>query len=370
MDGKPHVMDLHSHFPHRKHQNQNLSRTRTTPQTQSRGSKKHHAHHTKPTADKKVAQSAVSLHPPTSVFPGPSAGTSSAGSQSHSRRGSFTVGEDGGRDTTSGQRVAMAEETTNEAWKARMRREFVYQSPVSIRAQSLELGASITALTKLSSVTSRRLDDTYYLLLEKAAALSSAVAQLRDVANLTARLHQDFRSEAEAVGRGLGSQIDVFKGGFESEQKTIEGLEVRIKNQRVKATKLRERLQEVRRRVKGWERIEGEWQAKTTRRLRILWGVLLSVTILSLALCYWPGHLANSKSPLDRLPTTSNIIATNPTILHPLQPSGESILSIVSHTVQGRAAETLLSSDQQGQHQPHDSCPDAVERTLRLFDEL
>jgi hypothetical protein len=172
--------------------------------------------------------------------------------------------------------------------------------------------------------------------------------------------------------RDLGSQIDVFKGGFESEQKTIEGLEVRIRNQRVKAAKLGERLQEVRRRVKGWERTEGEWQAKTTRRLRILWGVLLSITISSFALRYWPGHLANPESPLGRhntLMTASSIMATSPTSLPSLQLSEESVLSTVSHKVQEHTTETLIPSDQQGQHQS-DSCSDAVERTLRLFDEL
>ncbi|KAI9776592.1 MAG: hypothetical protein M1839_009496 [Geoglossum umbratile] len=353
-------MDLHSHFPHRKRQNP--SHIHTATQTQNPDSKKHHVHHTKPSADKKVAQSAVSLHPPPSALLGPSAGTSSAGSQSRSRRGSFAVGEDERLDITSGQRVADAEEMTSESRKARAN-----------AVLSRELRASIAALTKLSSITSRRLDDTYYLLLEKVAALSSAIAQLRDVASLTARLHQDFQSEAEAIKGDLGSRIDVFKGGFESEQKTIEGLEVRVKSQRLKAAKLRERLQEVRRRVKGWERTEGEWQAKTTRRFRFLLGALLSITVLLLILRYWPGHSVNSKPSLNRhniLQIASDNAGTGPTSLYLPQPSEKSMSGPAGRTVQEHPVGALLSYDQQVQHQSDDSCPDAVERTLRLFDEL
>lgn len=144
---------------------------------------------------------------------------------------------------------------------------------------------------------------------------------------------------------------------------------MRVKSQRVKAAKLGERLQEVRRRVKGWERTEGEWQAKTSRRLRILWGGLLSITILLLVLRYWPGHLVNPESSLTRrntLPIASNNIATGLTSFHPPHLSKDSMLSRVGQTMQEHTAEAFLSHDQQGQRQSDHSCPDAV----RLFDEL
>ncbi|KAH0545086.1 hypothetical protein FGG08_000857 [Glutinoglossum americanum] len=364
MDGNPHFMDLHSHLSHRK--NQTLPRAHTTPQTQASppDTKKHRGHHTKSTVDKKIAQSAVSLHPPSSVFSGPSAGTSSAGSQSHSRRDSLVAtGEDAGPDDAVGQRAVSAEEVASGARKARIRKE--------------ELRASIAALTKHSSNTTSILDDTYYLLLEKAAALSSAIAQLRDIASLTARLHQDFQSEAEALERDLKSRIDMFNSGFESEQKIIEGLEGRVRGQRVKAAKLGERLEEVRRRVKGWERTEGEWQAKTSRRLRILWGALSSIALLFLVVHYWPGYSPNSQPPPkhhDNVLVASDNIPTDSSLRLP-QPSEDSSLRVAGQ-VHEHTTEAFPFHQQPKQHRgdPLDeitsSYLDAAERTLRLFDEL
>ncbi|KAH0559508.1 hypothetical protein GP486_003975 [Trichoglossum hirsutum] len=361
MDGNTNFMDLHSHLSHRK--NQNHPRAHTIPQTQTQtpDTRKRRSHHTDSATDKKVAQSAASLHPPSSVFSGPSAKTSSAGSQNHSRRGSLIAGEDAGRDTASGQRAASAGEVASEAWRARMRRE--------------ELRASIATLTKLSSITARRLDDTYYLLLEKTSALSSAIAQLRDIATLTARLHQDFQSEAEAIEGVLKGQIDAFNSGLESEQKTIEVLEGRVRGQRVKAAKLGERLEEVRRRVRGWERTEGEWQAKTSRWLRLLWFALLLTVVWFLGSHYWPGHLLSPQpSPyqLDTLPAASNNVVSDSS----LRPTRLSEGSTLSRVAQERNPEALFPPKHPTQQQSGcldkrtSSSSDAAERTLRLFDEL
>jgi hypothetical protein len=174
----------------------------------------------------------------------------------------------------------------------------------------------------------------------------------------------------------LRSQIDVFNGGLESEQKTIEALEGRVRGQRVKAAKLGERLEEVRRRVKGWERTEGEWQAKTSRRLRLLWFALLLIFILLLGLHYWPGHPLSSpqSSPYHRntLPVAGNNIASDSS-LHLSQLSRDSTLN---RAAQECNPEAFFPRQQLTQHQSGrldmttSSCSDAAERTLRLFDEL
>ena len=175
----------------------------------------------------------------------------------------------------------------------------------------------------------------------------------------------------------MRSRIDVFNAGFESEEKTIEGLEGRVRVQRVKAAKLGERLEEVRRRVKGWERMEGEWQAKTSRRLRILWGALLSVAILLLVLHYRPGHLLDSQSSLDHhntLPVEGKSVAKESS-LHPPRLSEHSAVRRMGQMSQEHTAEIFSREQPIQHHSDHldkttSSCPDAAERTLRLFDEL
>src|SRR5437762_379008 len=113
-------MDLHGHLSHRK--NHSLSRSQTSPQSPLTAKRHHHHHqnHGKASANRKVAQSAVALHPPSSILSGNSACPSPAISQAHSRRGSVAIaGEDGRR------KEVTAEELARVSKEGRLRREYV-----------------------------------------------------------------------------------------------------------------------------------------------------------------------------------------------------------------------------------------------------
>ena len=58
-----------------------------------------------------------------------------------------------------------------------------------------------------------------------------------------------------------------------------------MKAGRTRMETLGNRLETVRKEIEGWERREGEWQARVSRRLRMLWGVVGSV-ILVLVVAY------------------------------------------------------------------------------------
>jgi hypothetical protein len=60
----------------------------------------------------------------------------------------------------------------------------------------------------------------------------------------------------------------------------IELLEERMRDGREKALGLDARLAAVREKIDAWDRRESEWQARVTRRLRILWGFMGVVALL------------------------------------------------------------------------------------------
>jgi hypothetical protein len=65
----------------------------------------------------------------------------------------------------------------------------------------------------------------------------------------------------------------------------IEALEARMQTGGEKAASLGRRLEVVKRKIDAWERREGEWQARTSRRLWILWTIMgVFATVLAAAL--------------------------------------------------------------------------------------
>ena len=125
---------------------------------------------------------------------------------------------------------------------------------------SRELLTCLAQINHYSNTTTRRLDDTYYSILEKLSALQSAVASLQEVSNLTSQLQSDFEGEARNLEQDIKGQVDEV-GEFEAQQEMVTALEARLKAGKEKSDMLVERLDAVRGSLAGWERKEGEWQA-------------------------------------------------------------------------------------------------------------
>ena len=134
-----------------------------------------------------------------------------------------------------------------------------------------ELRTSLQSLSNLGTTTTRRLDYTYYSLLEKVSSLVSNIEDLRELSNTTTSLRQDFEIEARNLEKEIAGQVSAF-GNFDTQRVRIEGLEMRMKEGRAKVEELGGRLGKVRSGVEAWEKKEVEWQIRTSRRLRMLWG--------------------------------------------------------------------------------------------------
>lgn len=154
-----------------------------------------------------------------------------------------------------------------------------------------ELRTSLHSLDKLSTDSTRRLDTTYYSILEKLSTLQGTINALRELSSLTRSLTSDFETEAADVVEDITAQLETFSTGLGDQEDKIQTLGERVKGGRQKVRVLGDRLESVRARVEGWERSENEWQVTARRRLRVLWVgvvvVVVLVVIVVLGLVVW-----------------------------------------------------------------------------------
>jgi hypothetical protein len=158
-----------------------------------------------------------------------------------------------------------------------------------------ELRNALTELNALSNSNTRRLDTTYYSVLEKLSALQNTICSLKELADLARSLDSEFKAEAEIVETEFTSQLDAFEN-FDSQEEMIEDLQKRVEVGRKKIKGLGERVEQVRERVDGWERGEKEWQDKTRKRMRVMW--IVGTSIVGVIAAIWTFHTPGSGTGL------------------------------------------------------------------------
>ena len=151
------------------------------------------------------------------------------------------------------------------------------------------LKQSLDQLGTFSTTTSRKLDETYYAVLEKMSTLQNTVGALKDLAETAQNIHRGFEKDSREIENDITLQLASL-GQFQEHQGNIECLQARIQNGRAKIRALSERVDVVRTRVESWERADNEWQERTRKRLRSIWIFLsigaLVITVLSLGARY------------------------------------------------------------------------------------
>lgn len=151
-------------------------------------------------------------------------------------------------------------------------------------------------MNTLSNTTTRRLDNTYYSVLEKLSILQSTVTSLKELAGLTRVLNEEFKQASEEVVTEVETSLNGFEG-FEAQQRRIEGLAARVKNGREKIKTLGDRVELVKERVDGWERSEGEWQERTRKRLKLLWIIVAGCGVVIFGLLAFQYAPARTQGP-------------------------------------------------------------------------
>jgi hypothetical protein len=237
------------------------------------------------------------------------------------------------------------------------------------------LRSSLASIATLSTEITRRLDYTYYNLLEKLASLQSTVTSFQELSDITSRLEADFEKETSQLGGDSRKQIDELKG-TDAQIKRIEALEARMAAGRDKVEKLEKRLNVVREKIDGWEHREGEWQARVSRRLRILWAVMGTLFIVSLAASIaqrWP-----STNPLATETSTRVEAFTNESLEalsmdkvelpHPKASSQEQMIAVDLQESRDRE-ETDNAAKKTDREEPG-AFPTDEDPLVRVFDEL
>lgn len=122
-------------------------------------------------------------------------------------------------------------------------------------------------------------------MLQKLTALQNTILALKELAQASATTHAGFIAESHGVVAEAQAQLDAF-GDFSAQQARVEALQGRVHDGRDRITALGARVDSVRRRVERWERADREWQERTRRRLKIVWGFVMVLGAL-LAALYW-----------------------------------------------------------------------------------
>lgn len=152
------------------------------------------------------------------------------------------------------------------------------------------LRSALSVIGTLATDITRRLDYTYYGLLEKIAALNVTVASFQDLSDSTSRLFDDFRQETTSLEQDIRKQIgDLHE--FHPQIQRIEALEERMRANKTRAETFGNRLEAMRNEIERWDKREMEWQMRTNQRLRIFWGFVTAAILailVAIAFRHWP----------------------------------------------------------------------------------
>ncbi|KAF5020929.1 hypothetical protein F66182_7034 [Fusarium sp. NRRL 66182] len=199
-------------------------------------------------------------------------------SPDQSRRPSLMLSrEEENRTTSAGTNTAGPAEPKMD--KDKLQEE---QAKTSLQVEGLK--QSLVELGTFSTSTARRLDETYYAVLEKMSTLQSTVSALRELAEESQSIHRNFEKEASEIESDITSQIAAM-GQFEEHQKNIESLQTRVQDGRARIHALSDRVDIVRERVELWERLDKESQDKTRLRLRAIM-ICISVVFFAVLILF------------------------------------------------------------------------------------
>ncbi|KHN96328.1 uncharacterized protein MAM_05914 [Metarhizium album ARSEF 1941] len=185
-----------------------------------------------------------------------------------SRRASMLAPRETGEGDAEGKRQPRGPKTQLEHDKA------------SIRTESLK--QSLMDLNSLSTTMTKRLDDTYYSVLEKMSTLQHTVLALKDLAESSRDLCESFDKDARELENDIICQLGA-AGHFEEQQRRISTLQNRIQEGRDKIQALASRVEVVQARVESWEQADRRWQEKTRKRLKIIWSVTTVLALIIIA---------------------------------------------------------------------------------------
>ncbi|EKG09209.1 hypothetical protein MPH_13760 [Macrophomina phaseolina MS6] len=318
----------------------------------------HHGHHrhssrsSKHGGDDKETKSAVLPTTRPSYPDGARSGNNASGSTN----GGSGIGNDA-RDLVSPSVVAEYDASVRRVSSRVVRPEDVVKERARRKRREEQLRNALHALSEQSMATTRRLDDTYYSILEKLSGLHSTIDGLQELSTLTKKLGDEFASDADELVDEMSNSLDSI-GDFESQARLLEEFEARIVAGKEKAARLNERLEAARKRVEQREKLEEEWRTSVNRRLRIFWSVLGG--FVALILVAYLVYGIRTQKQLDPASRHALSLANHSIVLEDVVPPP---VREVLESVHSSSTSTSIPSPPTSNSASHDE-------RLHVFDEL
>jgi hypothetical protein len=201
-------------------------------------------------------------------------------------------------------------------------------------------------LGEFSMDASRRLDETYYSVLEKMSVLQTSIIGLKELALRSQRIPEDFQRDTASLASEIRTQISSFNQ-FEQQSARIDALQERIEKGRAKVETLSKRVDVVGDRVEGWEKADKEWQERTRKRLKVIWTIMSVVFFAMLLLLVSaqyadPGELSEAGFNISNMPEV-NLTAGVEKVIS-VVPNKAQQVEPLTPASQGRAADGQSTS--------------------------
>ncbi|KAL1303897.1 hypothetical protein AAFC00_000351 [Neodothiora populina] len=145
---------------------------------------------------------------------------------------------------------------------------------------------ALNALSRDAHTATRKLDDTYYALLERLGTLRSTISSLQELSGQAAEARRDWHREINQANQKVNTKLDSFQG-FSAQEKAVEELVLRLEKGKRGAAVLEGRLEDCRGRLEGVQRKEVEGRRIVNKRWRICWLSLSMLVLLIILLVVW-----------------------------------------------------------------------------------
>ncbi|KAJ4988067.1 hypothetical protein SVAN01_06479 [Stagonosporopsis vannaccii] len=221
-----------------------------------------------------------------------------------------------------------------------------------------DLRSALQSLSDQSLKTSRRLDDTYYSILEKISTLRQTIGTLQELSGLTRELHGNFETDAQALLDDIQGQFKS-SNNFDAQRNQIVALEERVAAGKEKAHALTARLVEAKERVDRRAKSEAQWEASMNRWWQWFGGIVVSIISLMVVLVV-SHHLKPTHAQMDPKPALDPALRASILDAPIPQMAKEDILELATSIPTVRPLETPSWKSSAGQE----------DRLLRKFDEI
>ncbi|KAI5237058.1 hypothetical protein E4T42_09279 [Aureobasidium subglaciale] len=148
------------------------------------------------------------------------------------------------------------------------------------------VSAALNAISRDAHTATRKLDDTYYALLQKVGLLKATIASFQDLHSCLDDTAKDFATTSDSLVKDITGQIDAF-GNMAQQDENIHQLVKRLHKAKERAEAYESRLESCRLRLEQWEKKEQEVNKRNNRTWALALTGLTAFIVFVLVIVLW-----------------------------------------------------------------------------------